>query len=131
MPNMNNLEIIGHLGSDPEMRFTPNGKPVTSFTVADNYRYTTADGEKREDTQWFRIATWGSLAERCNQSLRRGNLIFVSGRVSLHRWKGEDGLEKSWMGLNARTVVFLTKNPDAKEPEYLEDIAGQDELELE
>ena len=64
---MNKILIIGNLGSDPEMRYTPNGNPVTSFTVATNRRYKAADGENREETEWFRVSAWNRLAETCNQ----------------------------------------------------------------
>ncbi len=63
------ITIVGNTGSEPEMRFTPNGKPVTSFSVATSEKYTTSDGERREETQWFKVIAWGKLAEVCNQYL--------------------------------------------------------------
>ena len=74
---MNKILIIGNLGSDPEMRYTPNGNPVTSFSMATNRRYTTADGESREETEWFRISAWNRTAEICNQYLQRGSKVYV------------------------------------------------------
>ena len=64
---MNKILVIGNLGSDPEMRYTPNGNAVTSFSVATNRRYRTADGETREETEWFRVNAWNRLGETCNQ----------------------------------------------------------------
>ena len=67
MPSLNRIMIIGNLGSEPEMRFTPNGKPVTSFRVATNRVYTAPEGEKRQETDWFTVVTWGKLAEQCKR----------------------------------------------------------------
>ncbi|MGA7844325.1 MAG: single-stranded DNA-binding protein, partial [Dehalococcoidales bacterium] len=69
MVSLNKMTIIGNLGSEPEMRFTPSGRPVTSFSIATNWRYTTAEGERKEDTEWFSVVAWGKLAEQCNQFL--------------------------------------------------------------
>ena len=69
---MNKMIVIGNLGKDPEMRYTPSGQAVTNFTVATNYKYTTAEGESREETEWFRVSAWGRLAETCNQYLAKG-----------------------------------------------------------
>ena len=67
--SLNKILIIGNLGGDPEMRYTPSGDPVTSFSVATNRRYRTRDGEQREETEWFRVSAWGRLAEITNQYL--------------------------------------------------------------
>ena len=77
MASVNKMIIIGNLGSEPEMRFTPNGNPVTSFRVATNWRYTTSQGERREETEWFTVVAWNRLAEQCNQFLAKGRLIYV------------------------------------------------------
>ena len=87
---MNKILIIGNLGSDPEMRYTPTGNTVTSFTVATNRRYKTADGENREETEWFRGSAWNRLAETCNQYLQRGSKIYVEGRLSSRTYTGND-----------------------------------------
>lgn len=111
MPNLNNCEIIGHLGTEPEMRFMPTGRPVVSFNVAVNRRYTTGSGERREETEWFTVVAFGKLAENCNISLTKGQAVFVSGRVSLQRWEGkDDNLPKSRLEINARQVIFLSPN---------------------
>ena len=78
---MNKIIIIGNLRRDPEMRYTPNGQPVTSFSVASNRNYTTAAGEKREETEWFNCQAWGKLAEACNQYLTKGKQVYVEGRL--------------------------------------------------
>ena len=70
---LNKMIVIGNVGSDPEMRYTPNGSAVTNFSVAANRRYTTAEGEQREETEWFRVAAWNRLAETCNQYVTKGD----------------------------------------------------------
>lgn len=82
MASVNKIIVVGNLGRDPEMRFTPNGRPVTSFSVATSRRYTTSAGEQREETEWFTVVTWSRLAEQCNQFLTKGRLVYVEGRLT-------------------------------------------------
>ena len=109
MVSVNRIIIIGNLGSDPEMRFTPNGNAVTTFNVATNRSYTAADGERREETEWFRVTAWNKLAETCNQYLTKGQLVYVEGRVKLDTWEGQDGQQRSRMEINADQVRFLSR----------------------
>ena len=109
MVSVNRIIIIGNLGSEPEMRFTPNGRPVTSFSVATNRRYTTSDGERREETEWFTVVTWGRLAEQCNQYLNKGRLVYVEGRLRSHSWEGQDGQKRSRNEIVADRVSFLDR----------------------
>ncbi|HAT22616.1 MAG: single-stranded DNA-binding protein [Chloroflexota bacterium] len=104
---MNKILIIGNLGSDPEMRYTPNGNPVTSFTVATNRRYRASDGENREETEWFRISAWNRLAETCNQYLQRGSKVYVEGRLSSRTYVGNDGETRVSLDVNASEVRFI------------------------
>lgn len=104
---MNKILIIGNLGSDPEMRYTPNGNPVTSFTVATNRRYRTSEGENREETEWFRISAWNRLAETCNQYLQRGSKVYVEGRLSSRTYVGNDGETRVSLDVNASEVRFI------------------------
>jgi len=113
MVSVNRMIIIGNLGSEPEMRFTPNGKPVTSFRAATNRRYTTAEGERREETEWFTIVTWGRLAEQCNQFLTKGRLIYVEGRLRTHSWEGQDGQTRTRNEIVADRVSFLDRQAAA------------------
>ena len=89
MGGLNKMLVIGHLGTDPDMRYTPNGNPVTSFRLATSRRYTTSDGERREETEWFRVVCWNQLAERCNQFLTRGKKVYVEGRLKSDTWDGQ------------------------------------------
>ena len=117
MVSVNRIIIIGNLGSEPEMRFTPNGKPVTSFSAATNRRYTTADGERREETEWFTVVTWGRLAEQCNQFLTKGRLVYVEGRLRTHSWEGQDGQKRTRNEIVADKVSFLDRQASAPLPE--------------
>jgi single-strand DNA-binding protein len=104
---MNKILIIGNLGSDPEMRYTPSGSSVTSFTVATNRRYRTSDGENREETEWFRISAWNRLAETCNQYLQRGSKVYVEGRLTSRTYVGNDGQTRVSLDVNASEVRFI------------------------
>ena len=109
MVSVNRMTIIGNLGNEPEMRFTPSGRPVTSFRVATNWRYTTPDGERKEETEWFTIVAWGRLAEQCNQFLTKGRLVYVEGRLRLRSWDGQDGQRRSRNEIVADRVKFLDR----------------------
>ena len=117
MVSVNKIIVIGNLGSEPEMRFTPSGRPVTSFSVATNWRYTTADGERKEETEWFTVVTWGKLAEQCNQFLTKGRLVYVDGRLRTHTWEGQDGQKHSRNEIVAGRVSFLDRQAAAPLPE--------------
>ncbi len=108
--------VIGNLGSDPEMRYTPNGNPVTSFTVATNRKYTTSDGEKKEETEWFTVTAWNQLAEHCNQFLAKGKRVYVEGRLKSSTWTGQDGQTRFRNEINANTVLFLDPASDKSDP---------------
>ncbi len=99
--------IVGHLGSDPEMRYTPSGVPVTSFSVAINRRWTDNNGEPHEKTTWFRVTAWRTLAEQCNQYLSKGRLVLVEGEVEASAWKDNEGQPRATLELTARSVRFL------------------------
>ena len=109
MVSINRMTIIGNLGSEPEMRFTPSGRPVTSFRIATNWRYTTAEGERKEETEWFSVVAWGKLAEQCNQFLTKGRLVYVEGRLRLRMWDGQDGQKRARNEIIADRVKFLDR----------------------
>jgi len=131
MVSVNKMIIIGNLGSEPEMRFTPNGKPVTSFNVATNWRYTAADGERKEETEWFTVVTWSRLAEQCNQFLTKGRLVYVEGRLRMHTWESQDGQKRYRNEIVADRVSFLDKQAGAPLPEEKVEEASANELEPE
>lgn len=83
--------VIGNMGRDPEMRYTPSGKPVTSFSLASSRSWVTPDGERREETEWFNVVAWGSLAEICNQKLSKSQQVYVEGRLQTRSWEDDNG----------------------------------------
>jgi single-strand DNA-binding protein len=109
MVSINRITIIGNLGNEPEMRFTPSGRPVTTFRVATNWRYTTPEGERKEETEWFSVVAWGRLAEQCNQFLTKGRLVYVEGRLRLRTWDGQDGQRRARNEIVADRVKFLDR----------------------
>ena len=104
---MNKIIVIGNLGRDPEMRYTPNGQSVTSFSVASNRTYTTSAGERREETEWFNVSAWGKLGELCNQYLTKGRQVYVEGRLSSRSYQGQDGQMRFVNEINLTDVQFL------------------------
>ncbi len=104
--------IVGNLGNDPEMRYTPSGVPVTSFNVAVNRRWTDQNGGQQKKTTWFRVTAWRKLAETCAQYLGKGRLVLVEGEVDASAWTGQDGQPRASLELTARTVRFLSPRGD-------------------
>lgn len=135
MASVNKIIVIGRLGRDPEMRFTPNGQPVTSFSVAASRRYTTSGGEQKEETEWFTVVTWSKLAEQCNQFLTKGRLVYVEGRLHTNTWESQDGQKHSRNEIVANSVRFLDRQATAPLPGEKAEEAGavtnSDELEPE
>ena len=105
---LNKMLVIGNVGRDPEMRYTPNGNAVTSFSLAVNRRYTPAGGEPQEETEWFNVVAWNRLAETCNNYVTRGMKIYVEGRLRSNSWVGQDGQTRFRNEIVANTVQFLT-----------------------
>jgi single-strand DNA-binding protein len=102
--------IIGNLGADPEMRYTPNGRPVTQFNVAVNQSTKNQQtGEWVEATDWFRISVWGDRAERAAENLRKGNRVFVEGRFKTREFEGRDGQKRTSLEITADSLVNLEK----------------------
>jgi single-strand DNA-binding protein len=107
--SLNKCTIIGNVGRDPEMRYTPQGTAVTSFTVAVNRSRPARDGmEAQEQTDWFRVTTWNKLAEIANQYLTKGTLVYLEGRVELDEWTGNDNQHHARLGLVANDMVMLS-----------------------
>jgi single-strand DNA-binding protein len=115
--SLNKVMLIGNLGTDPEMRFTPSGNPVTTFSIATNRSYNTPDGERKEETEWFSIVTWSRLAETCNQYLTKGQKIYVEGRLHTRSWDGQDGQKHYRTEIIANQVIFLDKKGMGANPE--------------
>ncbi|HSM72370.1 MAG TPA: single-stranded DNA-binding protein [Anaerolineales bacterium] len=116
------LIVVGNVGKDPEMRYTPSGQAVTSFSVATNREYTTGNGEKVKETIWFRITTWGKQAEVCNQYVKKGMKVLVDGRLTPDKatggprvWTKNDGTPAASFEVTAGTVRFLSSRGETSE----------------
>lgn len=122
---LNKVMIIGNLGRDPEMRYTPSGSAVTSFSVAVSRQWTGQDGAHK-DTEWFNVVTWNKLAEQCSQILTKGQKVYVEGRLQTRSWDGQDGQKHYRTEVVAAAVEFLDsrgqRQGGAPAP------AGEDEL---
>ena len=117
MASLNKVMIIGNLGRDPEMRFTPNGNPVTSFSIATNRVYTTTEGERKQETEWINVVAWEKLAELCNQFLTKGRLVYAEGRLRTRTWESQDGQKHYRTEIIANRVTFLDRQASATLPE--------------
>jgi single-strand DNA-binding protein len=124
---LNKVMIIGKLGRDPEMRYTPSGRPVTSFSVATSRTWTTSDGERHTETEWFNIVAWGNLAEICNQYLSKGQRVYVEGRLQTRRWEGNDGNKHTSTEIVANEMIMLDDRRDSSQTDEDEE-ADADEF---
>jgi single-strand DNA-binding protein len=102
---LNRVELIGHLGRAPEMRYTPSGKPVTSFSVVTIQDWVASNHELRRETDWFNIVAWGPLAEECKERLQKGQRVYVEGRLRTRRWKDGNDVLHSWAEIAAQNVL--------------------------
>jgi len=107
--SLNKAMIIGNLGRDPEMRYTPSGQAVTQFTVAVNRNYKGQNGEWQEETEWFRVVVWGQQAERAAEYLRKGNKVYIEGRLQTRQWEDKDGQKRYTTALVANQVTNLER----------------------
>jgi single-strand DNA-binding protein len=108
---LNRVMIIGNLGRDPEMRYTPGGQAVTSFNVAATRSWTTASGERRNSTEWFSVVAWGNLAEICNEYLTKGRRVYVEGELRTYGWEEPSGKKHFRTELVANEMIMLGPRP--------------------
>ena len=108
---LNKVMIIGHLGREPEMRYTPSGRPVTSFSVATTRTWNSPDGERREETEWFNVVAWGNLAEICKQYLTKGQQVYLEGRLQTRRWEDQEGKKHYTTEVVANEMIMLGDRP--------------------
>lgn len=107
---LNKVMVIGRLGRDPEMRYTPSGKPVTSFSVVTSRSWVTTSGERREDSEWFNVVVWGNLAEICSQYLSKGQQVYVEGRLQTRSWEDREGKRHSRTELVGQDMIMLDEH---------------------
>jgi single-strand DNA-binding protein len=113
--------LVGNVGRDPEMRYTPTGQAVTSFSVATNRQYVNSNGETIKETAWFRVSVWGKQAESCNQYLKKGARVLVEGRLTPDPatggpriWTGQDGQPRASFEITAQVVRFLSSRAETE-----------------
>ncbi|MCH7541523.1 single-stranded DNA-binding protein [Patescibacteria group bacterium] len=117
--SLNKVMLIGNLTRDPELRYTPSGTAVCSFSVATNRSWTPSDGgERREETEFHRIVAWNKLAELCSQLLTKGRKVYVEGRLQTRSWETPDGNKRFATEVVAEDMVILdSRRPDGEKPE--------------
>jgi single-strand DNA-binding protein len=104
--------VIGYVGRDPEMRYIPSGKPVTSFSVGATRTWTDLEGARREETEWFNVVAWGKLAEICKEYLRKGRYVYIEGRMQTRSWEDQSGKKCFRTELVAKEMIMLD-SPDS------------------
>jgi len=107
MSGVNKVILIGNLGADPTIRYTPNGTPVANFNIATTERYTNREGERESRTEWHRIVAWGKLAEICNQYLKKGKQVYIEGRLQTRQGEDQGGNKRFTTEIVATNMVML------------------------
>src|SRR6266567_268207 len=114
---MNKITLIGNLGRDPEMNYTPNGVAVTKFSLAVNRVTRSSTGEKEKETDWFNIVAWRQLAEICNNYLHKGDKVYIDGRLQQRKYTDKNGVERTAIDVIASDMEMLTPKSATSSPE--------------
>ncbi|OGO63449.1 MAG: single-stranded DNA-binding protein [Chloroflexi bacterium RBG_19FT_COMBO_55_16] len=125
---LNKVMIIGRLGRDPEMRYTPSGKPVTTYSVATSRSWNSSDGERHTETEWFNVVAWGSLAEICKQHLSKGQQVYIEGRMQTRYWEDGDRVKHSATEIVANEMIILGDRRDLNQSTEEEAAETEDEF---
>jgi single-strand DNA-binding protein len=125
---MNKIMLIGNLGRDPEMNYTPNGTAVAKFSLAVNRVTKSATGERLEETEWFNIVAWQQLAERCSTYLKKGQKIFIEGRLATRKYTDKNGIERTAIEVVASDMEFLTPKDRQGGASSSDILSGDDSL---
>jgi single-strand DNA-binding protein len=112
---LNKVMIIGNLGRDPEMRYTPSGRPVTTFSVATSRSWNTSEGEKHVETEWFNVVAWSNLAEICKQYLIKGQQVYIEGRLQTRHWDDQEGNKHTSVEIVANEMIILGERRETGE----------------
>lgn len=121
----NRVELIGNLTRDPELRYTPSGAAVVSFSIATNRSYI-SDGERKEEADFHRIVAWNKLAELCTQLLKKGARVFVSGRLQNRSWEGQDGQNRQVTEIVIEDMIVLTPKNGVAASDFSEDVSPKE-----
>lgn len=122
--------IIGRLGRDPEMRYTPSGRPVTTFSVATTRTWNSSDGERHSETEWFHVVAWGSLAEICKQHLIKNQQVYIEGRLQTRTWEDHSGNKRSSTEIVANEMIVLGERREDSTLEDESDTQTEEEFPL-
>jgi single-strand DNA-binding protein len=120
MASVNKAILIGNLGADPEIKYTPSGTAVANFSLATHEQWTNKDGEKGERTEWHRIVAWGRLGEICGEYLKKGSPVYIEGRIQTRSWEDRDGNKRYTTEIVAQSMQMLgsaRKDGEARSPE--------------
>ena len=120
---LNKVMIIGNLGREPELRYTPSGRPVATFSVAVSRSWKSSNGEHRSETEWFKIVAWGKLAEICKEYLHKGQQVYIEGRLQTRQWEDKEGQQRTTVELIANEMTMLGER---REKSQNEDNASED-----
>ena len=130
MRGLNCVHIMGNLGADPEMRYTPTGRAVTNIRVAVSRKWRDSEGQPQEKTEWFRVVLWGRQAETANQYLQKGSPVYVQGRLETHSYEGNDGQTRYMTELIARNLIMLPRGNGRRAGTEEQGLAEVEEEEL-
>ncbi|MGA2911877.1 MAG: single-stranded DNA-binding protein [Candidatus Levyibacteriota bacterium] len=125
--SLNRVQLIGNLTRDPELRYTPSGAAVCSFSIATNRNWTTDTGEKKEQVEFHRIVAWNKLAELCSQFLTKGRKVFVEGRLTTRSWTAQDGTQKQTTEIIINDMILLDNRRPSGEESVVEAPAEDEE----
>lgn len=140
MLGVNKVILIGNLGRDPELRRISNGNSVASFPIATTERWNDKNGERQERTEWHNIVVWGKLADLANQYLKKGQPVYIEGKITTNSWEDKDGIKRYKTEISANQMQFLGKGgtdnvdstpssaPEAEIEEVKEDVVAQDSV---
>ncbi len=127
---LNKVMIIGRLGRDPEMRYTPSGRPVTTCNVATTRSWNSSAGERHTETEWFNVVAWGSLAEICKQHLLKGQQVYIEGRLQTRVWEDNAGNKRSSTEIVANEMIVLGDRKESLPSEHESDGNEEEEFPL-
>ena len=127
---LNKVMIIGRLGRDPEMRYTPSGRPVTTFNVATTRTWNSSDGERHSETEWFNVVAWGSLAEICKQHLVKNQQVYIEGRLQTRKWEDNSGNKRSSTEIVADEMIIIGDRLESNSSDNEPGLQSQEEFPL-
>lgn len=124
MKSINKATLIGHVGKQPEIRYTQGGAPVANFSLATNEYWTSNTGERQEKTEWHKIVAWGKLAEFCQEYIQKGSYLYIEGKIQTRNYEDRDGIKRYVTEIRALEIGMLDKKPGGAMSSGASDTAG-------